>query len=818
MELGDLPCDTSLLLTVNYVNLEKTIKFLYNNLKKQNEKVNDCYIQMKTFNDLRKNLEDFKIKFEASMRTMGDMQNTLNSFVENFMNMNRQFDESNKKITKLEKEIENLKKDKKESTKIINNHEENINNLNRVVEHNIKSFEKEKENITKNKNDIKDLKTNVTKLSKTNDNINNKITENNNQIMNIINTSNKTNNDNITNLNEKLKSINQNVDTLFGSVKEINSKLDMPPPTQIETVIDDPKLTDNNIELAQNNNNENGNDNNDNNDNNQNGGDNNNEINTNQNGDNNNDINTNTQNNNNINITFNKGDPNSMNNTSFNNTTQNTTFMKIPETLGKEDIKVLYNKLNSMDKTTEFNKVQLTHNINELNQKITLLQKSIMSGKTGVDPFEGLNLNPITTNISTINDNDLLSLKNDLNLTGADGAKGQKISQESLKMLGSALDNKANQKDLDNATKRLEEKLNLMNERISNTFTIFDNKIKTISSLTSGDGNGVDFDGIMGNLNENINNALDAKGKDLIKKYIKKIDLTGNVTMNEINEILTKHKDELDKAFESIVDIRKNLINKKFEEDVTSLLQRMKDNEETMRKLQFDLNEVSKTLEGEDGEDNGGPKISLRENINLLNQKIELINDNHNKLKNKVDSIQREILNIVKKDLQKESNRILEEFKGDLKMSINKIEDQLREKVDKFGLAEFGNRMGNAFNSQIKQKIDKNDMHRNNHLINRKIDNLENKISRTLVDTLIDLQMDEAPLMVKKNMKNVELCASCNQPLPQNNPYYVNRSVDFNNNMFSQGNNSTTNNNSRFKNTGKYVVESKDRMSTEPKK
>jgi len=39
---------------------------------------------------------------------------------------------------------------------------------------------------------------------------------------------------------------------------------------------------------------------------------------------------------------------------------------------------------------------------------------------------------------------------------------------------------------------------------------------------------------------------------------------------------------------------------------------------------------------------------------------------------------------------------------------------------------------------------------------------LENKISKTLVDTLIDLQMEEAPLISKKTAAG-EKCASCNQ-------------------------------------------------------
>ena len=64
----------------------------------------------------------------------------------------------------------------------------------------------------------------------------------------------------------------------------------------------------------------------------------------------------------------------------------------------------------------------------------------------------------------------------------------------------------------------------------------------------------------------------------------------------------------------------------------------------------------------------------------------------------------------------------------------------------------------------------------------KKIDNLESKISRTLVDTLIDLQMDEQPLIVKRNLKDIseQKCASCGQNLPNiNNNRNLNTSVDY---------------------------------------
>ena len=61
---------------------------------------------------------------------------------------------------------------------------------------------------------------------------------------------------------------------------------------------------------------------------------------------------------------------------------------------------------------------------------------------------------------------------------------------------------------------------------------------------------------------------------------------------------------------------------------------------------------------------------------------------------------------------------------------------------------------------------------------------MESKISRTFVDTLIDLQMDEAPLLVKKNFREIteQKCASCGQNLQNDkNNGLLGTSIDFNN-------------------------------------
>ena len=83
------------------------------------------------------------------------------------------------------------------------------------------------------------------------------------------------------------------------------------------------------------------------------------------------------------------------------------------------------------------------------------------------------------------------------------------------------------------------------------------------------------------------------------------------------------------------------------------------------------------------------------------------------------------------------------------------------------GLNNFEKRMNTKIYFDLKDKLNRQEMQKNTNLINRKIDSLENKISKTLVDTIIDLQMDEAPLIMKKAPNNIEICASCNQIIPK---------------------------------------------------
>ena len=826
--MDELPCDTKTLLQCDFTNLTNTIEFLYKFLSKHNEEIKDLQTEVSKFNDLKSDLEEFKIKFQTALKTIKEIQNSTNSFIQNFLQMDQRFKENDNRLEKIENLLSELNKNMKTNEDKVQYHEDNINNLNRVVENNIKEFEKEKENIKNNKEEINNIKnenknfindiynnqnninqlrnemdTNTSNLKNLNDNINNlnvTITENNKTIMNNLNDINNQNKENLTNYSKKLVDMNSNINTIFASLKDINSKLNMPKVTQIETSIEVPQFSDTKFTLKEAT-----------------------PL----------DINVTDKNTQQVlNYESSKKIPEVSNtnqnqipiqtnvNTNTRSSLQNiTTVINTQDNntgnvsnVSNEQINNIIQKLNALESANNLNKNIVGKDIGEINKKLILLQKSIISGKTGVDPFEGLTFAP--TGLSTTGE-ELSIMGVETNVTNANISSPElKKITDSFRAFNNSLEKKANQNQLEALEKSIQIKLDDYNTKFSNTFTLFDNKLKTIQALSNSDGKSFDLDSFMHSIDSEIEKKIKEYGYKIVSENVINCDLSKHSNINELKDVLDKHKDELDKAFESIVDIRKNLIGKKFEEDVNNLLYRMNENENVQNKIKMDIEELNKQLEGDNNEEENGSKgLPIRETINILNQKLNILSENNDSLRNRVDNISREILSIVKRDLKAESNRILEEFKGDLKLSISKIEDQLKEKVDRFGLAEFGQKINNKFGNDLRGKLDKSDLSRNNHYINRKIDNLENKISRTLVDTLIDLQMDEAPLMVKKNMANVEKCASCNQPLPQNSGYYVNRSMDFNsnNNGINNNNGNAFNNamytsGSRFKNTGKYVI------------
>ena len=160
---------------------------------------------------------------------------------------------------------------------------------------------------------------------------------------------------------------------------------------------------------------------------------------------------------------------------------------------------------------------------------------------------------------------------------------------------------------------------------------------------------------------------------------------------------------------------------------------------------------------------------TIKGKIEFITEYLEDLSNKLMKAEKKLNSLTKDLKDDMKANLRLDTFKVVEQFKLKLNSFTDKFENELKNKIDKMGLNVFENKLSSKLNLDLKDKLNKNDLKKNNFMINKKIDTLENKISKTLVDTIIDLQMDDAPLLMKKNNRNVELCASCNRPLNDNN-------------------------------------------------
>jgi len=295
------------------------------------------------------------------------------------------------------------------------------------------------------------------------------------------------------------------------------------------------------------------------------------------------------------------------------------------------------------------------------------------------------------------------------------------------------------------------------------------------------------------NLRNSLYNDLGSNFKEIIKKEAKNLDLSKNAQILEILKIITKHNDDINNNNKSVIDLRKTLIAIDSDKRINILLEKitnLEEDEERNKKKILELNQIMNGFndkdESEDGETNFEPTC-VRGKIEITEKLINTMNDKINSVEAKYKSITKEIKDDIKSNLKLESIKTVNQFREKLEIFSRRFEEELRNKIDQMGLNNFEKRINSKFYYDLKDKLNRQEMQKNNNLINRKIDSLENKISKTLVDTIIDLQMDEAPLIVKKAPNNLEVCASCNQVIPKE---IENKSI-INNDLINQSNPNT---------------------------
>ena len=787
--MDKLPCSTSFLMSVNFDGLKEVIDFLHKNINILNEKINDLNKKFNGFEDIKAQIYENKIKTESSLRLLNELDERVNNFSENLLKNSVKTNSNEEKINKISQEIENIQISNNNNLENSSNEKENKEIIDKLFE-NYKELKEEmqKENSKSNDNiDKINEKINILEQKLNSLNTNMDINNNINNINNLnINENLKNNNNDINNnnknsfeekkiyekdenymrknyelLSNKIDKLEQNINELYSKYpKEDNKNYnEIIPLKESKTIV---------IKEIQGNNKEN------------------NII----------DINNNNE---------------------------------LEEKLDKK-IKEFSEKLMEMEK--EINKIQSDNNIknynvnlninneqkleNNLNKEETPLEKNknINSQEKNdklkeeikeVVPEKGEeNIKEVKLKENLVN-KQIAEIKLQINQIKDILSKDESLKKSEFNKYSQKLDIQL--KDYNNKINKLLEKDHLRDKMMENL-----NRYNNISSYRQKDEDNNKLDRKNSNNNYvtfDMLQSFESKTRELIFKYISNLDISSNPLILEIqkgfNNLKNLEKDLSSKIDEIIItnnknnDFNYNLINE-LKRETKNSTKKLGSEIERITSLQEEIDFFRVFLLGKEedakyksmSQDEKKNELligtSIKEEMTIHGNYLKKLSEGLNKVNSRINNLNKETLILIKKDLKAESSNILEDFKSGLKDSINRIETQLKDKVDKLGLDEFWNKINEQLIAEMNEKIDKKEMNKNNQYLKRKIDNLESKISRTLVDTLIDLQMDEAPLVVKRNFREIseKKCASCGQNLPNINNGIMNNSYDFNNLNASQ--------------------------------
>ena len=774
MDKLELPCSTSFLLTVNFDCLKQCIEFFHKNLNLLNQKINDLNKKYKNFEDLKSQINENKIKTESSLRLLNELDNRMSNYGQNILQNSEKSKTNESKIKEMQGEIEKLKsffmKDNDEEMdlkKLIESHKELREDVEQANFYN-------KDNIDKLNQKVKELDEKIENLRKTDINNINNVNNNVNILDDKEPEKEKEKEDKNTDLNEDKKESNENKEKTTLEEKK-NERID---PSLFVNPKDDNKL----YELTR-----------------------------------------------------------RVDVLEFNVSKLSDKNYADMSPISPSDNKITELKETRLnDAGNNFNSLLYDKKLNEFNEKLVKLEcdvnaiKSLSNNNLNIDiPFEEMSKEKeITENEKSEKSNE--QKDNEDNKENEESEQKEEESKEKekekkgndgkflIELMSqiSQLNGRLNNDELlkktefNKYTQKIDLQLKDYNDKFNKIFQkdalrnklIEDmNRNKAVTKVKEDTSKASDKKGKSDNSNYvtyDMLQVLEEKNRDLIINTLSEFDLSGNPSIAELRKIIEENKNSIKDIYSKIdgIILTNNKNNDYYnglidnlKKDLKSNIKKVENEVERISFLQEELDFLRTLILGREEEEKYQKMTkeekknelslgtSVKEDINIHSNYLKKLSEGLNKINNRINNINKETLVLIKKDLKSESNIILEDFKVGLKDSIGRIERQLRDKVDKLGLDEFWNKVNDQLVTEMRDKIDKKELNKNNILLKRKIDNLESKISRTLVDTLIDLQMDEAPLVVKRNFRDIRdntgpKCASCGQNLPNG---IVSSSIDF---------------------------------------
>ena len=757
--MDKLPCSTSFLMSINFEGLKEVIDFFHKNINILNGKINDLNLKFKGFEDIKNQIRENNIKTESSLRLLSELEQKTNNYSQNIIQNSLNISLNKEGLENIKEEIEIIKSNN-------NNLFNTINDLN--TNQNKDNFNKEEINIENNnvelKNEIEQIKTEnkeiFEKLFKKVEELELKINKKND--------SEKTKEELIDIKKENLED-NIIYKDLCNKVKILEEKINKIEEEKTNEIIIPAQNKESEIK--------------------------------------------------NISV----DNPNNLIQKQIDIEEDKITITKEPYL---DKLNQIENKIIKLE--NDFLSLQLKNNINYTGENQYLIPNTNInenivnnnSNKIIIDNNNNKTNEEIKQKEGKDNDDNIDEIKN---INEENKSKFKYIENKIMEI--TSLINELNKsissgKYLEKVehlkfSKKIELQLKDYNDKINGILSkeFINNEVSKRINMTNNIPQSFNYDEDKKGIQKNNNNfnehelieSLKSTFQIMISENLQKIDISSNSKIieierelenqtNIINELTTKSTEistknnSNNKNCLELVEKTKNEIEKniKMLEDQIMNIPKIKEELEFCQALLLGKEEQEKYKNMPKEERNNEISLitSVKEEITIHGNYLKKLSEGINKLNNRINNLNKENLTLIKKDLKNESNFILEDFKTGLKASITKIEDQLRDKVDKLGLDQFWNKVNEQLIEEMKQKIDKKELNKNNMYLKKKIDNLESKISRTFVDTLIDLQMDEAPLLVKKNFREIteQKCASCGQNLQNDkNNGLLGTSMDFNN-------------------------------------
>ena len=719
--------------TFSFNNLIKVINYLHQNNLNLSSELKDINQRLYSFESLKSDIEDIKIKSLKMQQSNENILQQMNHIKNDLSKINNDISEIHKKNDIFVEKITDLDKEK-------NAHEKNLNNLNQAMEENIKKINNIEENASLDRKKMGEIESKVDANSKKNDELKNniidinKILEQNKKnfedinstINNIIETTNKKNSElnnrilnivnDIANVSDKVTNIPQQIIT---NIESPDNQKQTKEEEIIYTKVPEPKFNVNmNMETT--------------------------EL-----------VKAIMDEVEKQKVKYNKlKDDLRLN--KENQTKQNDTF--------RANISKIKEDLSNFKSEFDENIENITNNINilsmpkeDINESKTDLKKEESNTIPEEQPNLNINLREYVSNdtFKKLNDNvRILTSSLNLKLSVSDfEAKIKKFNQrlEDIEM------------SLEGQTHGPRPRINL---ELVNT-AITKESLSEIPSEYRSELEEIDAWAKI------IEKRLKKNIHDFIQTELDKIDKSSNERMDKIENNQQKNVEDIKYNNKTILDIKNTLTNFSTKNDINKIKTEQEKINKECKINRMKIEDIVKNIEGQPNDDdeeeekgqNNNIAVTTYEKIKLLNRTCQTLNNKISSLENRSRSITKEVKDDVKQNLKIETGKIMQQFRNKLDGFTTRFEYELRNKIDQIGLTDFENKMNNKFYIDLREKLDKTDLKKNNNMLNRKIDNLESKISKTLVDTIIDLQMDEQPLIIKKNGNGVDVCASCNQPV-----------------------------------------------------